>query len=98
MLRFSTNPDVAEQQMRAIIFYLTAFGYIDGTFDRSEKSYVKGYIRKLVEARAADGMPGVAAAVRKDVVDRFTGHFHEVFEEIDRGVRDLFTEVVASDE
>ena len=30
MLTFSTNPDVAEQQMNAIIFYMTAFGYIDG--------------------------------------------------------------------
>jgi len=26
MLTFSTDPDVAEQQMNAIIFYLTAFG------------------------------------------------------------------------
>src|SRR4051812_38642584 len=30
MLTFSTDPNVAEQQMNAIIFYLTAFGYIDG--------------------------------------------------------------------
>ena len=36
MLTFSTNPDVAEQQMNAIIFYLTAFGYIEAAPQRSD--------------------------------------------------------------
>jgi hypothetical protein len=98
MLRFSQDPNVAEQQMRAIIFYLIAFGYIDGEFDRAEKAYIKGYIARLVEARANDAMPDAAAELRHDVVARFTGHFHEVFEEIDRDVRSLFTEVVADNE
>jgi hypothetical protein len=98
MLRFSRDPNVAEQQMRAIIFYLTAFGYIDGHFDRSEKSFIRGYIRQLVEARADEAMPGAEAAVRADVVNRFVTHFHEVFEEIDRDIRGLFTEVVAPGE
>ena len=57
MLTFSTNPDVAEQQMNAIIFYLTAFGYIDGEFDFTEKTFVRIYIRQLVTARAKSGMP-----------------------------------------
>jgi hypothetical protein len=98
MLRFSADPNLAEQQMRAIIFYLTAFGYVDGDFDRSEKTFVRGYIRELVEARAADAMRDADAAVRADVIERFTRHFHEVFEEIDRDVRALFTEVVAEGE
>ena len=51
MLTFSQNPDVAEQQMNAIIFYLTAFGYIDGEFDFTEKTFVRIYIRQLVTAR-----------------------------------------------
>ena len=57
MLTFSRDPNVAEQQMNAIIFYLTAFGYIDGEFDRAEKTFVKIYIRQLVTARAKDAMP-----------------------------------------
>ena len=57
MLTFSTNPDVAEQQMNAIIFYLTAFGYIDGQFDFTEKTFVRIYIRQLVTARAQTAMP-----------------------------------------
>ena len=52
MITFHADPHVAEQQMRAIIFYLTAFGYIDGDFDASEKRYVKDYVGKLVVQRA----------------------------------------------
>lgn len=98
MLKFSRDPNAAEQQMRAIIFYLTAFGYIDGQFDLSEKTFIRLYIRQLVEARANEAMPGADPAVRADVVKRFVTHFHEVFEEIDRDIRGLFTEVVAPGE
>jgi uncharacterized tellurite resistance protein B-like protein len=98
MLKFSTDPDVAEQQMTAIIFYLTAFGYIDGDFDLSEKLFIREYIGKLVATRADDSMPDADPALREEIVTRFTTHFLEVFEQTDRYVRDLFTEVVANDE
>jgi hypothetical protein len=98
MLQFSNDPDVAEQQMNAIIFYLTAFGYIDGDFDLTEKTFVKIYIRQLVTERAKAAMPDADARTRTEVVTRFVNHFHEVFEEIDRQVRELFTEVVADKE
>lgn len=98
MLTFSTDPTLAEQQMHAMIFYLTAFGYIDGEFDRAEKTFVKAHIRHLVEARAAAAAPGARAATRADVVERFVTHFHEVFEQTDRSIRDLFDEVVGDGE
>ncbi|MCG8423842.1 MAG: metallophosphoesterase [Proteobacteria bacterium] len=98
MLKFSNDPDVAEQQMWAIIFYLTAFGYIDGDFDLSEKTFVRVYIRKLVEHRALDAMPDCDPAVRTEVVSKFVTHFHEVFEAINREIKALFTEVVADEE
>jgi hypothetical protein len=98
MLKFSNDPDVAEQQMNAIIFYLTAFGYIDGDFDPTEKTFVKIYIRQLVNARARDAMPDADDATRAEIVNKFVVHFHEVFEQIDRGVRNLFDEVVGGDE
>src|SRR5262245_28108154 len=98
MLRFSTDPDVAEQQMNAIIFYLTAFGYIDGEFDLTEKTFVKIYIRQLVGERARLAMPDADAKTRADVTNRFVSHFHEVFEQIDTRIRELFTEVVADQE
>ncbi|MBA3392581.1 MAG: serine/threonine protein phosphatase [Deltaproteobacteria bacterium] len=98
MLTFSTKPDVAEQQMNAIIFYLTAFGYIDGEFDFTEKTFVRIYIRQLVTERAKIAMPDADAKAREDVVNKFVNHFHEVFEQIDRDVRSLFDEAVADGE
>ena len=98
MLTFSTNPDVAEQQMNAIIFYLTAFGYIDGEFDFTEKTFVRIYIRQLVSARAKAAMPDADAKTRDEVVNKFVSHFHEVFEQVDRSVKELFDEAVADGE
>lgn len=98
MLQFSTDPDVAEQQMNAIIFYLTAFGYIDGDFDQNEKTFVKIYIRQLVAARAKAAMPTASTAERQEVTNRFVAHFHEVFEQIDAQIRALFEEAVADAE
>ncbi|MDB4953478.1 MAG: metallophosphoesterase [Myxococcales bacterium] len=98
MLTFSTNPDVAEQQMNAIIFYLTAFGYIDGEFDFTEKTFVRIYIRQLVTARAKAGMPDADQKTRDEVVAKFVSHFHEVFEQVDRQVKSLFDEAVADGE
>ena len=98
MLSFSGDPQVADRQMQAIIFYLTTFGYIDGEFDNSEKEFVRTYIQKLVEHRVQVGMPSGDAKLQTELVQRFTTHFHEVFENIDRHVADLFTEAVAQDE
>ncbi len=98
MLTFSTAPDAAEQQMNAIIFYLTAFGYIDGDFDTTEKTFVKIYIRQLVAARAREAMPDATPSERAEVVNKFVTHFHEVFEQIDGGIRELFEEVVSDQE
>ncbi len=98
MLKFSSDPDVAEQQMNAIIYYLTAFGYIDGEFDLTEKTFVKIYIRQLVSQRAKDAMPDADHNTRLEVVNKFVNHFHEVFEGVDAGIRELFDEVVPGEE
>jgi hypothetical protein len=98
MLTFSRDPNVAEQQMNAIIFYLTAFGYIDGNFDFTEKTFVRIYIRQLVTARAKLALPDADDKTRDEVINKFTTHFHEVFEGIDRGVKGLFDEAVADGE
>ncbi|MBP8805350.1 MAG: serine/threonine protein phosphatase [Kofleriaceae bacterium] len=98
MLQFSHDPDVAEHQMNAIIFYLTAFGYIDGDFDQTEKTFVKIHIRQLVSARARASMPDATPAQRAEVTNRFVAHFHEVFEQIDAQIRALFDEAVADAE
>jgi len=98
MLTFSRDPNVAEQQMNAIIFYLTAFGYIDGNFDFTEKTFVRIYIRQLVTQRAKLALPDADDKTRDEVINKFTTHFHEVFEQIDRSVKGLFDEAVADGE
>ncbi|MBK7397478.1 MAG: serine/threonine protein phosphatase [Myxococcales bacterium] len=98
MLRFSQNPQEADKQMRAVIFYLTTFGYIDGDFDDSEKAFVKNYIGGLVEGRVHAAVEESDAALRQELIGKYTTHFHEVFENIDRQVRELFTESVAEGE
>ena len=98
MITFSTDPQRAEHQMHAVIFYLVTFGYIDGDFDAQERSFVKDIIRQLIEHRATDAMPDSAKDVVADVITKYTKHFHEVFEGIDQNVRDLFTESVSEGE
>src|SRR5262245_50429601 len=97
MMSFSPDPQVAEQQMRAIIFYLTAFGYIDGTFDPGERTFIREYIERLVEQRAEEAL-GDQLQTNRDLVMRWTLHFEEVFSEIDQEIQDLFTESVAEGE
>ena len=98
MMNFSDDPNLAEQQMHAIIFYLTTFGYIDGDFDAKEKEFVRKYIGDLVSQRADQAMKNADVAMKKEIVGKFTAHFHQVFEGIDESVRELFTESVAQNE
>jgi len=98
MLTFSNDPKVAEQQMQAIIFYLTTFGYIDGDFDLTERQFVLDYIQKLVVQRIDTGMPNADSKLREELTQKYTSHFHEEFERIDQRVKDLFTEAVAQNE
>lgn len=95
MLTFSSDPEVAERQVQAIIFYLTTFGYIDGDFDISERQYVRDYIRKLVVNRIDSAMPNAGEQLREELTKKYTSHFHEEFERIDQTVKDLFTEAVS---
>lgn len=97
MLTFSSHGPEADKQMRAVIFYLTTFGYIDGDFDDAEKSFVRSFIQKLVEHRVASAVQN-DATLAGELIQKFTTHFWEVFEGIDREVKDLFTEAVAEGE
>lgn len=96
MLEFSQDGATADKQMRAVIFYLTTFGYIDGDFDSSEKEFVRNYIAKLVTHRVHTAVDD--AKLRLELGQKYTQHFHEVFEGIDREVKELFTEAVAEGE
>src|SRR5262245_16718305 len=94
MIQFSPDPKLAEEQMVAIIFYLTTFGYIDGDFDRREKAFTRDQIKMLVERRFASAPEGLKA----ETIRRQLTHYLEVFEALDQQVQSFFTEVVAEGE
>jgi len=97
MVNLSADPRTADKQMRAILFYLTTFGHIDGDFDLSERAFVRNYVEQLVTHRVATAS-GLSESARGDLVRKYTKHFHEVFETIDLEVKSLFSEAVAHDE
>ena len=98
MMSFSPDPKVAEQQMHAIIYYLTAFGYVDGEFDSSEKGFLRDFIGKLVAGRAEQAMSGRDPAMMREIVEKWTKHFHEVLDGIDQEIRDNLDEPTAEGE
>ena len=97
MMNFSRDPNLAEQQMNAVIFYMVAFGYIDGDFDQSERVYIKDTIRKMVESRASTVLSDQNPA-KTNIINRFTKHFNETFEQTDQMIVSWQSEVVAKDE
>src|SRR5262249_16327916 len=97
MIQFSKDGRVAEKEMHTIIFSLTAFGYIDGDFDASEKTFIRDYIGKLVHHRASDALGGATGA-SADLIERWTNHFHEVLDEVDNQIQGYFTESVGEGE
>ena len=99
MIKLSPDPRIAEQQIEAIIFYLTTCGYIDSEFDLSEKAFVRAYLRKIVTARI-DSRHGeeLSPEARFEDIEREHEHYVEVFQQIDHEVKDLFTEAVADGE
>lgn len=98
MLTFSPDAMTAETQMRAVIFYLTTFGYIDGDFDLSEKAFVSAYIGRLIRHRIDTSAAPPQGELREELIAKYTKHFAEVFQSIDAQVKDLFTESVAEGE
>lgn len=98
MVRLSDDPRRAEEEMHALIFYLTTFGWIDGDFDAREKSFVRATISRLIAARARAQMGDVAADVHAEIVAKYSSHFHEVLESIDQSVQDLMAESVRESE
>jgi hypothetical protein len=97
MISFSSDPLVAEQQMHAILYSLVAFGYVDGEFDKEEKTFIREHIGLLVEDRARQAL-GDRAEQHRDTIGVWAEHFHEVLDSIDEEIQALFTESVADGE
>jgi hypothetical protein len=97
MIQLSRDPTIAEQQIEAVIYYLTACGYIDTEFDLREKAFVRSFLRKLVTARV-DAQGELPPEVRFEQIENQHEHYIERFQTIDHDVKSLFTEAVAEGE
>src|SRR5688572_23926730 len=94
MMDFSPDPRIAEQEMHALLFCLASFGYVDGSFEGSEKEFIRGHVSKLIEHRARGALDGQDPVTARDVVTRWTQHFHEVLDQIEHQIKTHFTESV----
>ena len=93
---FSSDPEIAKQQMLAVVFLLTAFGHTDGKFSLEEKRFVQEKIAALVEKRMLEAVADPLA--RHAAIDKVTAQFQRVAATIDQEIVALFTESVAEGE
>lgn len=100
MMDFSKDPREAEKQIQAIIYYLVTFGYIDGDFDPDEQAFVRDYISQIVEHKLqqSGAYEEMSETAVKQLKAEQEEHYNLVFEQNDQAVRELFTEVVDSQE
>ncbi len=98
MIELSKDPKVAEQQIEAVIFYLTTCGYIDTEFDLREKAFVRSFLRKLVTARVDAQGGELDPELRFEQIEQQHEHYVELFQQVDYEVKSLFTEAVAEGE
>ncbi|PCC72769.1 Calcineurin-like phosphoesterase [Nannocystis exedens] len=97
MIQLHSDPAIAEQQIEALIFYLTTLGYIDSEFDLREKAFVRAFLRELVTARIDEGGP-LDPELRFERIENQHEHYVQRFQEIDREIKNLLTEAVADGE
>lgn len=96
MIQLSRDLKTAERQMRALIFYLLAFGYIDGDFDDSERAFILETIEEMTRRWSKDRVKDPVR--RAKVIERFEARFKTVFKAMNRYIEDLFTESVTDEE
>jgi uncharacterized tellurite resistance protein B-like protein len=94
MVVFSSDARVAEVEMRAILFVLVAFAYIDGTVDESERTFIRDTIDDLVAQRAEESFAGHPAA-QDAIVPRWKAHFYHAVDSMEHDIQVDFTESVS---
>ncbi|MEO7327020.1 MAG: serine/threonine protein phosphatase, partial [Minicystis sp.] len=97
MMSFSRDAHAADLEMRAVLFILVAFGHIDGSFDGTERGFIRDVIDELSERRA-DELFGRGAPERGDVLPRWKAHFYHATAGMEHEVQTHFTESVAEGE
>lgn len=98
MLILSDNPDVAQEQMSGLIFYLVTFGSIDGHLSSEETEFIHNVVRQVVEYRVDHPPEGAEQGDREEQLALYGGYFDEMLGVVRQEVADLLSESVAEAE
>ncbi|RYE95011.1 MAG: serine/threonine protein phosphatase [Myxococcales bacterium] len=94
----TTGAGIIDQELDAIIYYLTAFAHIDGSYDPQEKWYISQFTDRLVAYRARVALRDAEPAVRERETRRWTAHFRDVLAATELEIAGHFSESVAEGE
>jgi hypothetical protein len=94
----TSGPAGIDQEMDTIIFYLTAFAHIDGTYDELEQRYIAQFITKLVAYRIRLAMGDATREARDAETIRWVRFYQDLFVETEATIQGYFTESVAEGE
>ncbi|MDY0004871.1 MAG: hypothetical protein RBU30_26470, partial [Polyangia bacterium] len=98
MLELSNDPDLAQEQMAGLIFYLVTFGTIDGFLSTSEMDFIHRVVRQVIEHRVDNPPPGAQIKDRQAELDLYSGHFDKMLDRVQKEVAELMTEAVSEAE
>lgn len=88
---------MADGQMRALIFCMAAFSYIDGNFDQAERDFIRARIGQIQRSRV-ETMPVSEAQTKEEVIEEWTHYFEAVLDEFNAEIQSDLTESVAEGE
>ena len=94
MVTFSADPEQALREMEALLYLLTAFGYIDGELESAERGFIEDYILQLAETYEDDTATAAGRARRSALTDKLDRRF----ERIDRELAGMWDEPTADGE
>ncbi len=98
MIVLADAPELAAEQLRAIIYYLTTLAYVDGEYHDHERRFVAARIHKLVANQVHYRRGYESAATRTRLIQEQTEFFTAVAADIDREVQSLYDEAVLTKE
>jgi uncharacterized tellurite resistance protein B-like protein len=92
------SPELAVEQLRAIILYLTTLAWADGEYHEQERTFVYHRIQKLVAHNVHYRRRNQSAAEKAAIIEAQTYHFKKIAAELDRDVQAMFDEAVVKKE
>lgn len=98
MLELSNDPDLAQEQMAGLIFYLVTFGTIDGYLSTSEMDFIHRVVRQVIEHRVDHPPEGAQVGDREAELALYNGYFDKMLAGVQKEVAALMTEAVSEAE